>query len=70
MNVSELKAGQIYKCKLSKADVLVFETENQKVMGQDGNEIEVPSKKIGKVCVKMDNGDFKYIFVDLHNGQF
>jgi len=69
MNVSELTAGNTYLCRLSGANVLIFESEEQKVTGSDGVEITLPSKKVGKVCIKKTDGDFKYAFVDLHDGQ-
>jgi len=69
MKVSELQHGKIYTCNLSGQDVLVFRTPKQFVKDHEGKEVAVPSKKIGKICVKLDNGDFKYIFVDLHDGQ-
>lgn len=69
MKVSELKAGNVYQCRLSDAKILIFESEEQKVTGSDDVEITLPSKKVGKVCIKKTDGDFKYAFVDLHDGQ-
>jgi len=69
MNVEELEAGKIYDCKLSGTQVLIFETDEQTVTGMDGKEVKVPAKKIGKIAIRLENGDLKYAFVDLHNGQ-
>ena len=69
LQVSELKVGEIYGCRLSDRKVLVIETEAKTVTDADGKESSIPSVKAGKIAIQHESGDMKYILIELHDGQ-
>lgn len=69
LQVKELEVGNIYACSLSSHKVLIIETEPKTVTDADGKDSSIPSVKAGKICIKHDSGDMKYILIELHDGQ-
>lgn len=70
MKVEDLKVGEIYKCKLSQKDVLIVEVPEQISTDEDGDETVVSeSRNAGKFFIEMDNGDYKFVCAELHDGQ-
>lgn len=69
LQVSELKIGEIYGCRLSDRKVLIIETEPKTVTDADGKETSMPAVKAGKIAIQHESGDMKYILIELHDGQ-
>lgn len=69
MKVKELKEGTIYKCLLSKREVLVIKTDEQTVKNAEDKDVIIPETIAGKIVVELDSGDFKYSCIELHDGQ-
>lgn len=66
MKVKDLKVGTIYKCLLSKVNILVIMTPEQK---DDKGKVVSKPVKAGKAVVFLENGDYKFVFSELHDGQ-
>lgn len=74
MNLDELKEGGIYKCVLSgKRTLIVMQTVGKEIPSEEeGGKPTVEEKQVvaGKVaCVNPDNGDVKYFFNEIYDGQ-
>lgn len=71
MKVKDLSVGNIYQCLLSGKKVLIIETEEQEQKDEKGKVIKViPPAKAGKAVVNLDNGDYKFVYTEIHDGQF
>lgn len=69
IKVKDLKIGEIYKCQLSGEKVLTILSDKQTVVNADSSETHIEPKLFGKHCMKLDNGDYKYHFTELHDNQ-
>lgn len=70
MKLDDLKVGKLYKCVLSGVDMLVILTEPQTIQNpKNKKETIIPATKAGKSVVKLDNGDYKFVYTELHDGQ-
>jgi len=69
LKVSELEVGVIYQCQLSGDNVLTILTEPQIVKDHNGDENHIEPRIVGKSCIRLETGDYKYMFHELHDNQ-
>jgi|TARA_R110000823_G_C15771265_1_gene484058 precorrin-4 methylase len=70
MKLQDLKVGELYKCALSGEKVLVILTEPQKSQDpKTKKESIIAPVKAGKSVVRLDSGDYKFVYTELHDGQ-
>ncbi len=69
MKKKDLKEGVIYRCKLSNVKVLTVLMPEQLTKDQKGDDITMPETMVGRIVVCMDTGDFKYVMIEINDGQ-
>lgn len=75
MKVKDLEVGELYRCKLSNAKVLIIMTEEHKTHDKEGEEITIDHKKAGKIAMYDNTShgvrstEFKYMYIELHDNQ-
>ena len=69
MKLDELEEGKLYTCVLTGVTTLTLMTEKHTSKDEEGKETVHPSKMIGKIAVKQEDGSFKYSLLELHDGQ-
>lgn len=68
MKVNDLEVGKIYKCKLSKQEILVV--EGDKIIKEATKKDKAVTEKVtaGKACV-IREGMPQFLHLELHDGQ-
>lgn len=76
MKLDELEVGKIYKCRLSKREVLVCEVEKEvstEIKGAGKSQVKVIKtiikSKIGKSFIKNNDGNMGFSHDELFDGQ-